>query len=365
VKKKEVYRKNQKMTATNRMIIASPVRKSSRRRYKMKKMAIDRGVRNNNIESRRIERQPLTNTTPKRIKHTIDPCIINTSDSTSARNTQTIITPPPKCPPAHQDNNSNSNNHYFEDNDRKSSLHTIPLTVTVLTSSSLSSECSMPLANKNEFTCSDLLDSECNLIDDTECLVSPPSSSTAKRVSLLPSPGSKDQFVGCGTSSSSDSSWWNTRTQQQSLVEIKFSESYNPNAINNDIDEDSMDDTDDLSVDSKVDNWSSSSSSSKSSSCDSIQQKQQQHRRRINRREYSIQFKSHASVLYIPNRLWYTKKQRKRMWNGNKAIRQNAKRNKIEFEYENWDWLNVLEENEFIQQEDNGSPIHPAHQISE
>ena len=80
---------------------------------------------------------------------------------------------------------------------------------------------------------------------------------------------------------------------------------------------------------------------------------------RKQKKQFSIRFASHANVVEIPNRLSYTMKQQHRMWNGNKAIRSNAKRNKIEFEWENWDWEHSLEEDEF--ESVDGVLVHPAH----
>lgn len=78
-------------------------------------------------------------------------------------------------------------------------------------------------------------------------------------------------------------------------------------------------------------------------------------------RAYSIRFDSYVKVVEIPNRFMYTPSQRRRIWNGNKAIRENARRNRTEYEWEGSDWQSVIEEDEFLVV--NGEKVHPVHAI--
>lgn len=75
----------------------------------------------------------------------------------------------------------------------------------------------------------------------------------------------------------------------------------------------------------------------------------------------SIRFQSYVKVVEIPHRLSYTKKQRRRMWNNQKEIRENAKRNRIEYEYEGPEWQNAIEEDHYVVI--GGQHVHPAHVI--
>jgi hypothetical protein len=76
-------------------------------------------------------------------------------------------------------------------------------------------------------------------------------------------------------------------------------------------------------------------------------------------RRPSIRFHSYVKVVEIPNRNTYTEKQKRRMWNGSSVIRKNAKRNRIEYEYEGSEWHRVVEEDKF--RLINGRMVHPVH----
>jgi hypothetical protein len=78
-------------------------------------------------------------------------------------------------------------------------------------------------------------------------------------------------------------------------------------------------------------------------------------------RTYSIRFDSYVKVVEIPNRLSYTSMQRQLMWSGNKAIRENARRNRVEYEWEGSHWHNVVEEEEFLLVD--GEKVHPVHAL--
>jgi hypothetical protein len=75
-------------------------------------------------------------------------------------------------------------------------------------------------------------------------------------------------------------------------------------------------------------------------------------------RTYSICFNTQVEVVEIPHRLTYSAKQRRRMWNGRKVIRENAKRNRMEYAWENSSWQNAVEEDKFC--EINGVKVHPS-----
>ena len=72
-----------------------------------------------------------------------------------------------------------------------------------------------------------------------------------------------------------------------------------------------------------------------------------------------LRFKPMVEIVEIPNRLSYTPKQRLRMWNSKKEIRATVKRNRIEYEWEGWDWNKVVEEEQLCDL--NGGKVHPAH----
>jgi hypothetical protein len=76
-------------------------------------------------------------------------------------------------------------------------------------------------------------------------------------------------------------------------------------------------------------------------------------------RTYTVKFNYYVKVVEIPNRHSYSSKQRKRMWNDGKSIRTNAKRNRIEYDYDGRNWQNAPEEQDFCTLE-NGRKVHPA-----
>lgn len=76
-------------------------------------------------------------------------------------------------------------------------------------------------------------------------------------------------------------------------------------------------------------------------------------------RSYTIKFQCYVKVVEIPNRHSYSSKQQKRMWNDCKSIRENAKRSRIEYEWEGPEWQNAPEEDEFCTLR-NGMKVHPA-----
>lgn len=78
------------------------------------------------------------------------------------------------------------------------------------------------------------------------------------------------------------------------------------------------------------------------------------------RRRYTIKFQCYVKVVEIPNRHGYTSQQQKRMWNDGKSIDDNAKRNRIEYEWERREWRNVPEEEDFCTL-GNGNIVRPAY----
>lgn len=76
-------------------------------------------------------------------------------------------------------------------------------------------------------------------------------------------------------------------------------------------------------------------------------------------RQYRIQFKCYVKVAEIPHRDSYSPTQRMQMWNDCKTIRERAKVNRIEYDWEGTDWENAPEEDEFCNID--GNIVHPAH----
>lgn len=115
-----------------------------------------------------------------------------------------------------------------------------------------------------------------------------------------------------------------------------------------DYDEMENDDTDDESLSSSVIN-------SKTSNDDDSR--------------YTIKFQCYVKVVEIPNRYSYSTKQKKRIWNDCKSIRTNAKRNRIEYEWEKsstsksilW-WQHAPEEQDFCTSlTNNDIKVHPVY----
>lgn len=76
-------------------------------------------------------------------------------------------------------------------------------------------------------------------------------------------------------------------------------------------------------------------------------------------RQYRIQFKCYVKVAEIPHRDSYSPTQRMQIWNDCKTIRERAKVNRIEYDWEGTDWENAPEEDEFCNID--GNIVHPAH----
>jgi len=80
-----------------------------------------------------------------------------------------------------------------------------------------------------------------------------------------------------------------------------------------------------------------------------------------NKIKRQVSFDNSVSVVPIPKRNAYSNRIRKRIWNSAAKIHENANRNAVEFSVENWDWRQVLEENDFLICADTGEMMHPVH----
>jgi hypothetical protein len=154
---------------------------------------------------------------------------------------------------------------------------------------------------------------------------------TNNAVSVRSSPKSerKDHNMDCH---------FNMDDARRSVSLLKFA-----SAPQQGVDSDNDDDTDDETL-SDVDTSNDSGSETQNST----------------KRNYTIKFQCYVKVLEIPHRESYSPKQRKRMWNASKSIRSNAKRNRIEYEWEGREWEHAPEEDEFCILDD-GTKVHPAH----
>lgn len=81
---------------------------------------------------------------------------------------------------------------------------------------------------------------------------------------------------------------------------------------------------------------------------------------REDRKSYTIKFQCYVKVVEIPNRHSYSTKQKKCIWNDSNTIRTNAKRNRIESDWEGIDWKNAPEEQDFCTLQ-NGIKVHPVY----
>jgi hypothetical protein len=132
---------------------------------------------------------------------------------------------------------------------------------------------------------------------------------------------------------------------------------------NDDNDFVSISDTSESSSYSSVSDNAGPEKNNSRSCCRSHRRPSHYGRRKSNDSSGGIRFHSYVKVVNIPSRFAYTTKQKRRMWNGENAIRQNAKRNKVEYEWEGWQWQNVIEEDEFTLID--GQLIHPAHTMAD
>ena len=75
----------------------------------------------------------------------------------------------------------------------------------------------------------------------------------------------------------------------------------------------------------------------------------------------SVKFEERVNVVQIPSRHAYSTRIKKYLWNNSREIHEMARRNRIEFEAEGYDWRNVvLDEDMFVDSID-GKLIHPCH----
>jgi len=74
-----------------------------------------------------------------------------------------------------------------------------------------------------------------------------------------------------------------------------------------------------------------------------------------------ISFNDSVSVAHIPMRSEYSDRVRSRLWSNRYEIHENATRNAIEFQAENWDWRSVTEDEGMFVCTSSGELIHPVH----
>ncbi|CAJ1952532.1 unnamed protein product [Cylindrotheca closterium] len=73
-----------------------------------------------------------------------------------------------------------------------------------------------------------------------------------------------------------------------------------------------------------------------------------------------IHFYNKVQVVYIPSRDHYPDALKSTIWSNSAEIRQNARRNTIEFAAEGWDWRRCCED-EAMFLSPRGERIHPVH----
>lgn len=93
------------------------------------------------------------------------------------------------------------------------------------------------------------------------------------------------------------------------------------------------------------------SSAAETSSSSSPSGSSQQQRR--------LRFASHTAVVEIPHFGQYSPQQHKAMWNGTQSIKQMARINTVEYQYDGWTVEAACEEDQFVVVR--GVPVHPAH----
>lgn len=73
-----------------------------------------------------------------------------------------------------------------------------------------------------------------------------------------------------------------------------------------------------------------------------------------------IRFHNKVKVLRIPSHELYPDDMKINIWSTQKEILENARRNTIEFSFDNWDWRGATED-EAMQLAPNGQRVHPVH----
>jgi hypothetical protein len=98
---------------------------------------------------------------------------------------------------------------------------------------------------------------------------------------------------------------------------------------------------------SHQDNTSSFSSSHNSSNDDNLDRR--------------VQFNETVNVLSIPSRHQFSNRIKKVYWSSKEEICENVERNVLEFTYEDWDYNNVVLEDEMYIDTATGELVHPVH----
>lgn len=79
------------------------------------------------------------------------------------------------------------------------------------------------------------------------------------------------------------------------------------------------------------------------------------------KKKKSVRFNEITKIYFIPSRYEYSDIMKRQIWNSADEIMKMANRNTIEFEWENWDWKNVVLEEDMYVDAVNGQSIHPSH----
>mmetsp|Transcript_11009 Transcript_11009/g.17656 ORF Transcript_11009/g.17656 Transcript_11009/m.17656 type:complete len:242 (-) Transcript_11009:128-853(-) len=76
---------------------------------------------------------------------------------------------------------------------------------------------------------------------------------------------------------------------------------------------------------------------------------------------HSVKFDEKVSVVSIPSRYQYSKRIKGVLWSSKDELAEMAERNIIEYEYEGWDYNNVVLDEEMYVDSATGSLVHPCH----
>ena len=82
------------------------------------------------------------------------------------------------------------------------------------------------------------------------------------------------------------------------------------------------------------------------------------------RKKKSVHFNESANIISIPNRGSYSRRMRDRLWLNPHEFIENLNRNASEFQFENYDWKQVVEEQDFSICPLTGRKIHPLHALN-
>jgi hypothetical protein len=81
--------------------------------------------------------------------------------------------------------------------------------------------------------------------------------------------------------------------------------------------------------------------------------------------QHAVKFNEDVSVVSIPSRYQYSNRIKRVLWNSKDELAEMAERNLIEYEYEGWDYNNVVLDEEMYVDTATGSLVHPCHLMTE